>query len=124
MSEVIADPFMLALGLQAEVLGPGRAKVWGQVRPEHLNMHGTAHGGFIYSLADGAFALASNSHGVPAVALSTHIEYLEAGRVGDELEAVAEEINLGHRTAHYRVHVRRDAKLIAVFTGTVFRKPD
>lgn len=124
MSEASADPFMLALGLQAEVLGPGRAKVWGQVRPEHLNMHGSAHGGFIYSLADGAFALASNSHDVPAVALSTHIEYLEAGRAGDELEAVAEEIYLGYRTAHYRVQVRRDAKLIAVFTGTVYRRPD
>lgn len=119
-----SDPFMAALGLQAEVLGPGRARVWGRVRPEHVNKHGTTHGGFVYSLADGAFALASNSHGVPAVALSTHIEYLEAGGPGDELEAVAEEIYLGYRTAHYRVEVRRAATLIAVFTGTVYRRQE
>jgi acyl-CoA thioesterase len=120
--ELGADPFMTALGLQTEVLGPGRARVWGKVQPHHVNMLGSTHGGFIYSLADGAFALASNSHGVPAVALSTHIEYFEAGREGDELEAVAEEIYLGYRTAHYRVEVRRAATLIAVFTGTVYRR--
>jgi acyl-CoA thioesterase len=116
------DPFMAALGLQGEITTPGRARVWGTIKPEYANMHGTAHGGFLYTLADAAFAFASNSHGVPAVALSTHMEYLQAGRVGDEVEAVAEEIHLGNRTALYRVEVRRADELIAVFTGTVYRK--
>ncbi len=118
------DPFMSALGLRGEITAPGRARVRGKIQPDYVNMHGTAHGGFIYTLADAAFALASNSHGVPAVALSTHMEYLRAGRAGDELEAVAEEIHLGNRTALYRVEVRREDTLLAVFTGTVYRKRD
>ncbi len=113
---------MQALGLESEIPVPGRARVWGKIRPEYVNMHGTAHGGFIYTLADSAFALASNSHGVPAVALSTHIEYLRAGEVGDEVIAEAEEIHLGNRTALYRVEVRCGESLIALFTGTVYRK--
>ncbi len=116
------DLFMSMLGLRGEVLSPGRARVWGKVQPNYVNMHDMAHGGFIYTLADAAFALASNSHGIPAVALSTHMEYLHAGRVGDELEAIAEEIHLGNRTALYRVEVRREATLLAVFTGTVYRR--
>ncbi len=115
------DPFMSALGLQGEVVAPGRARVWGTIKLEYVNMHGTAHGGFLYTLADAAFALASNSHGVPAVALSTHMEYLQAGRAGDEMEALAEEVHLGKRTALYRVEVRRAGELLAVFTGTVYR---
>ncbi len=116
------DRFMSALSLQGEIIAPGRARVRGKVQPDYVNMHGTAHGGFIYTLADAAFALASNSHGVPAVALSTHMEYLQAGHTGDELEAIAEEIHLGNRTALYRVEVRRENTLLAVFTGTVYRR--
>jgi phenylacetic acid degradation protein PaaD len=86
----MGDPFMKALGLEAEIPGPGQARVWGVVRPEHLNLHGTAHGGFLYTLADAAFALASNSHGVRAVALSTHMEYLRAVQAGERVEAVAD----------------------------------
>ncbi len=115
------DPFMKALGLEAEIPGPGQARVWGVVRPEHLNLHGTAHGGFLYTLADAAFALASNSHGVRAVALSTHMEYLRAVQAGERLEAVAEEVYRGRRAALYRVEVRRDGELVAVFTGWVHR---
>lgn len=115
------DPFMSALGLEGEILGPGRARVWGVVRPDHLNLHGTAHGGFLYTIADAAFALASNSHGVPAVALSTHMEYLRAVRMGETVEAVAEEVHRGRRAALYRVEVRRNEELVAVFTGWVHR---
>src|SRR5512136_2344489 len=53
------DPFMKLLGLQASTDAPGTARVRGRVRPEHLNMHGMAHGGFLYTLADIAFALAA-----------------------------------------------------------------
>ncbi len=123
IQHMMTDPFMEALGLKGEITAPGHARVWGRVRPEYVNMHGTTHGGFIYTLADSAFALASNSHGVPAVALATHMEYLQGGTMGDDLEAMAQEIHLGNRTALYRVEVRRDGALIAVFTGTVYRRP-
>ncbi|HXF69508.1 MAG TPA: hydroxyphenylacetyl-CoA thioesterase PaaI [Thermoflexus sp.] len=115
------DAFMSTLGLEGEILGPGRARVWGTVRPEHLNLHGTAHGGFLYTLADAAFALASNSHGIRAVALSTHMEFLRPVQAGDQMEAIAEEIYRGTRMALYRVEVRRQGEAVAWFTGWVYR---
>jgi acyl-CoA thioesterase len=116
------DPFMIALGLQGEVPAPGQAQVWGVIRPEFLNSWGSAHGGFLYSVADAAFALASNSHGTLAVALATHMEYLQASQVGADVEALATEVYLGRRTAVYRVEVRSGPTLLAIFTGTVYRR--
>ncbi len=116
------DPFMIALGLQAEVPMPGQARVWGVIRPEFLNSWGSAHGGFLYSVADAAFALASNSHGTLAVALVAHMEYLQASQAGAEVEALATEVHLGRRTAVYRVEVRSGPTLLAIFTGTVYRR--
>jgi acyl-CoA thioesterase len=116
------DPLMSLLGMEGEVTGPGASRVRGTLRAEHLNSLGMAHGGYLYTLADSAFALASNSHGVPAVALSTHIEYIKAGKPGDTVEAVAAEIHLGRSTGVYRVEIRCGETLLAHFTGTVFRK--
>jgi acyl-CoA thioesterase len=116
------DPFMTLLGLRAEVPVPGQARVWGAIRPEFLNSWGSAHGGFLYSVADSAFALASNSHGTLAVALAAHMEYLQASRAGAEVEARATEVHLGRRTAVYRVEVRSGPTLLAIFTGTVYRR--
>lgn len=116
------DPFMIALGLQAEVPAPGQARVWGTIRPEFLNSWGSAHGGFLYSVADAAFALASNSRGTLAVALAAHIEYLRASQAGAAVEALATEVYLGRGTAVYRVEVRSGSALLAIFTGTVYRR--
>lgn len=116
------DPFMIALGLQAEVPAPGQARVWGTIRPEFLNSWGSAHGGFLYSVADAAFALASNSHGILAVALAAHIEYLQPSQVNAEVEARATEVHLGRSTAVYQVEVRSGSTLLAIFTGTVYRR--
>ncbi len=118
----LSDAYMELLGIKVEAVGAGRAHLSAVVGPQHLNIHGSGHGGFLYSLADAAFALASNSHGVPAVALSTHMEYFKPAKPGDRLEAHATEENLGRRTATYRIEVRRGPELVALFTGTVFRK--
>jgi acyl-CoA thioesterase len=83
---------------------------------------GMAHGGYLYTLADTAFAFASNSRGVPAVAISAHMEYLQPGCEGDTLEATASEVHLGYRTGVYRAEVRNGDTLLAIFTGTVYRK--
>lgn len=109
------------LGLELLSSGEGKAHVRTAVRREHLNMHGTAHGGFIYALADEAFAVASNSHGVSAVALNVHMAYFQAVREGDVLEAFATEEHLGRRVATYRIAVVRNGEQIALFTGTVYR---
>lgn len=118
------DPYMRHLGFAAEVPTPGSARVWGELRPEHLNSFGSAHGGFLFSLADSAFALASNSHGALAVALSAHIEYFKATRAGQRIEASAREISLTRRTGVYQVEIRAGADLVALFTGTVYRRPE
>jgi acyl-CoA thioesterase len=120
----MVDPFMNTLGLQAESTAPGTARVRGRVKPTQLNMLGTAHGGFLYTLADIAFGMAANTHGVPAVALATHMEYLLPAKLGDELVAIATEVHLGRSTGLYRVDVRSGDQLVATFTGTVFRKQD
>jgi acyl-CoA thioesterase len=111
---------MQALNLRCLALGPGSATVAGEVTAERLNLHGSAHGGFLYALADSAFALASNSRG-PAVALSCRIDYFRPLSAGATVEARAREVNLSRRTASYQVELTAGGKLVALFTGTVFR---
>ncbi len=113
--------FAAHLGLELLSASEGRAEVQATVRAEHLNLHGTAHGGFLYTLADETFALASNSRGV-AVALSVHMDYFRAVREGDVLRAVACEEHVGRRVATYRVNITREGEGVALFTGTVYRK--
>ncbi len=112
------------LGLEGEIPVPGRALVRGTLKPEHLNSWASAHGGFVYAMADAAFALASNSHGAMAVAIATNMEYIRPTRAGERLEAEAAEVHLGRRTSVYRVEVRGEDGLVALFTGTAYRRPE
>ncbi len=99
------------------------------IRDELLNFHGTPHGGVVYSLADAAFAAASNSDGETALALETNISYLSAAEVGDTLVAVAEREDETRRTGSYRVDigVEEDGASdgepteIAIFRGRVYK---
>jgi acyl-CoA thioesterase len=116
------DPFMISLGFDGEVTAPGEARMWVQLRPEHMNNWGSAHGGLLFALADSAFAMASNSHGPLAVGLSAHMQYFKPSRVGETVEAIAREVNLTRRTGVYQIEVRSGSELIATFTGTVYRK--
>jgi acyl-CoA thioesterase len=87
-----------------------------------LNFHGTPHGGAVYSLADAAFAAASNARGETAVALETNISYLEAADTGETLTATAEKTHDGGRTAEYEVLVTNAADdRVAAFRGRVYR---
>ena len=119
-----SDSFMRLLGFEIVLLEAGRAILATQVKREHLNIHGSCHGGFLYSLADAAFALASNSHGVAAVALSTNMQYFKAVCEGDRLEAIASEENLGRRTGTYRIEIKRGEQVVALFGGTVYRNTE
>ncbi len=101
---------------------PGRARVKMEIDERHLNSHGTVHGGAIFTLADSAFAVASNSHGVPAAAINAQISYVKSARSGT-LYADAEEISLNPKIATYLVDVRDDSdERIATFHGMVYRK--
>ena len=112
------------LGFELLAKTPGSARLRVVVAPEHLNLHGSAHGGFLFALADEAFAIASNSHGARAVALTTQMDFFRAVREGDVLEAEALEEHLGRRVASYRVLLRRDGELVARFSGTVYRSSE
>lgn len=115
------DPFCAFLGIELAALEPGFARTELTVASELQNFHGTAHGGAIYSLADAAFAAASNSRGETALALETNVSYLDAVDGGDGLVATAEETHVSGRTAEYEVVVTRDRDRVATFRGRVYR---
>ena len=115
------DAFAATLGIEPVDGGLGRAEVRMRVRPEHLNFNGTCHGGVVFSLADTAFGLASNSHGAIAAGVDAHITYQVAVHVGEVLTATAIEVSRGRKLAVYRVDVENEAgSLVSSFTGTVY----
>ncbi len=116
-----ADAFARLLGIRFVDGGSGHASVAMTVGREHLNFNGTCHGGAIFALADAAFGLASNSHGVVAAGIDAHITYQAAANPGDELIARASEVSRSRKLAVYRIDVARaDGALISSFTGTVY----
>jgi len=115
------DPLARALGIHCTDAGPGRAVATLTVGDKHLNFNGACHGGVIFALADTAFGLASNSHGMIAVGIDAHITYHVAAVHGDTLTATAVEVSRARRIAVYRVDVQRgDGALLSSFTGTVY----
>ncbi|GGK77759.1 MULTISPECIES: hydroxyphenylacetyl-CoA thioesterase PaaI [Haloarcula] len=117
-----SDAYCETLGIDVVELDSGYAQTELTITEDLLNFHGTPHGGAIYSLADAAFAAASNSHGEAAVALETNISYLDAVETGETLSATAEETHLADSTAEYEVTVTaQDGERIATFRGRVYR---
>lgn len=116
------DAFSQWLGIEVLEVKPGYAQIRMEIRPEMNNGFSITHGGIAYSLADSAFAFASNSHGRVAVAMETNISYLKKVSSGDILTAKAVEISLGNRIGVYSVTIRnQDDEKVAQFRGTVFR---
>ena len=119
------DRYARLLGMELEAVDEGYARVSMRVTSDMLNAVGLTHGGVTFGMADFAFAVASNSHGTVAVALTAQISYPAASREGDRLIAEAREENKTGRTGLYTVDVRTsDDKLVGLFTGTVFRRSD
>jgi acyl-CoA thioesterase len=105
-------------GMKIEAVGPGAATISMVVRKDHLNGHGTCHGGAIFTLADSAFAFACNSHNKITVAQHCSVTFLAPGREGDRLIATAREVRLAGRSGVYDVTVaREDETVIAEFRG-------
>jgi acyl-CoA thioesterase len=120
--KIRSDPYCERLDIDVTGLDPGRARVEMTVTEELCNFHGTPHGGAIYSLADAAFAAASNSHGDDAYGLETNISYLDTVDVGETMTATAEETHVAGRTAEYEVVVTGpEGTRIATFRGRVYR---
>lgn len=116
-----ADRASAAAGLTVLDLGPGTATVTMTVRDEMVNGHGITHGGYVFLLADTAFACACNSEGAVTVATGADVNFLAATRPGDVLTARAERRTQRGRTGLYDVTVTRsyDAgdEVVAEFRG-------
>lgn len=118
------DKFARHTGIEIVAMKPGWSKVSMKIEPYHLNGAKTVHGGAIFTLADFAFALASNSHGNLAMGISTSISYIKAATTGT-LYAEAVEIAKNPKLATYSVQItdQHDA-VIALFQGMVYRKKE
>jgi len=115
------DGFMRLLGAELVEIDRGHSIVRMTVRQDSLSFNGTCHGGAIFSLADCAFGVASNSYGALSAGIDVHITYNAAARLGDTLTATATEVSRSRKIAVYEVVVNSDtAGHIASFTGTVY----
>jgi acyl-CoA thioesterase len=112
------DQAAKALGISIDGVAPGRATARMRVTGEMTNGHGLAHGGYIFLLADTAFAYACNSYGPVTVAQGCQITFLRPARAGDELTAAAAERARAGRSGIYDVSVRRaDGEVLAELRG-------
>lgn len=118
------DQLAKHLGIRITAIGPGSATARMTLCAEHCNSLGMAHGGTLFTLADLAFAAASNAHGSVALGVQANIHYHRSVSKG-ALTATAREVFKGGRLASYLVEVRDDSEtLVASFQGMVYRKKD
>lgn len=111
-----------ACDMKLDMVVPGRARLFMRVRRDMLNGHGTCHGGFIFTLADSAFAFACNSRNQRTVAASGAIEFLRPAFEDDLLRAEAQERSLKGRTGIYDVTVtNQEGETVAEFRGRSHR---
>ncbi|MGH6741232.1 MAG: hotdog fold thioesterase, partial [Bradyrhizobium sp.] len=87
------DDASSGLGMKIVEVGSGRATLTMRVAPHMVNGQRIAHGGFIFTLADSAFAFACNSHNARAVAAHCQITFIRPAKLGDRLVAVAREVS-------------------------------
>ena len=121
-----ADKASRSLGMRLAEAGDGTAVVQLEIGPAMVNGHGIAHGGYVFMLADTAFACACNSRGPVTVAAGADITFVAPVREGDVLAAAAAERVSYGRSGIYDVTVRRGDEIVAEFRGrsrTVDRNP-
>ncbi len=110
------------LGMRIDAVAPGAATLSMPVRTDMLNGHDICHGGFIFALADSAFAFACNSYNFVTVASGCSIDFLAPAREGDVLTASAHERSASGRTGVYDIDVMNQrGERIALFRGKSYR---
>jgi acyl-CoA thioesterase len=118
------DRFAAHSGIELLEVQPGRAVARLAIGDHHLNAVDSVMGGAIFTLADFAFAAASNSYGTVAVAVNVSITYLKARNRG-VLTAECTEVSRGRRIASYTARVTDEGgALVALFQGTAYCKDD
>lgn len=116
------DKFARYCGIELLEVTEGWARTAMRIEPHHLNAAQTVHGGAIFTLADFAFAVASNSHGSLAMGINTSVHFVKAATRGT-LYAEAREQSRNPKLASYSVRITDDAgDTIALFQGMVYRK--
>lgn len=112
-----ADEASRGLGIELLEQGEGTATLRMAVTRSMVNGHGIAHGGYVFLLADSAFACACNSYGPVTVAAGADITFVAPAHEGDVLVARADERTRYGRSGLYDVTVRRGDEVIAEFRG-------
>ena len=118
-----ADRFAAHVGVRLVEVRPGYARATLRLKPHHLNGVGVTQGGAIFTLADLAFAAASNSHGTVAVALDVAITFARAVARGT-LTAEAREVSVSRKVSVCEVRVTDFEGVVALFHGTAYRLSD
>ncbi len=115
------DEASRSLGIELVEAADGRAVATMKVTETMVNGHNIAHGGYVFLLADTAFALACNTHGPVTVASGAEISFVAAGKLGDHLVATAAERTRYGRNGIYDVTVHRETpggpEVVAEFRG-------
>lgn len=112
------------LGIELLDVAPGQARVRLRIDERHLNGAGVIHGGTIFTLADVAFAAASNAHGTLALALDASISFVKALSSGTLVATAREEVRTT-KIGCYSIRVEEEGgELVALFHGTVYRKKE
>jgi acyl-CoA thioesterase len=111
------DPASKAAGIELIDAGDGQATVRMRVTGDMVNGHAMTHGGYVFMLADTAFACACNSHGPVTVAAGADIVFLRPTGTGDVLTAYARERVTSGRSGIYDVTVTHDGEVVAEFRG-------
>ncbi|MCY1290031.1 Acyl-coenzyme A thioesterase PaaI [compost metagenome] len=110
------------MGMNLLSAGPGRASLSMRVREDMIQGHGTCHGGYLFALADSAFAFACNSYDEATVGLGCSIDYVAPARLDDLLTATAIEQSRSGRTGNYDVRIENQhGQLIVLFHGKSYK---
>jgi len=118
------DRYAALTGIEIVEAAKGYCKARLTIEEKHLNVAKVVQGGAIFTLADLAFAVASNSHGRLALAINANISFLNSVSSGT-LYATARELEVPKRLGAYDVLVTdQDGKIIARFNGMVYRKKE
>jgi acyl-CoA thioesterase len=116
------DKFVAHCGVELVEVRPGNARAKLKLQQHHLNGLGIVQGGAIFTLADFAFAAASNAHGTVAVAANANITFMKAVSTGT-LWADAREVSKNFKLGSYTVEVKDEqGEIVAVFQGLAYRK--
>jgi acyl-CoA thioesterase len=115
------DPFSKWLGIEVMKVEEGSCRLQMKIRNEMLNGFALAHGAITYALADSALAFAANSYGKKSLSVDTSINHIESLKEGDVIVAEAFCESLKNKFALFRVEIKREDVVVAIFRGTVYR---